>query len=272
MLLTPPKPLRPWMRKAVKEAAAQGGRAEEKILASLSELSESHHAWVATKFKLDDKVSVLQHDKEIKFPRPLHKENHRTILRGYLESLHGKYQIPGFCEVEQGDIVVDCGAYVGGFARSVAPQASRVVLIEPAPDNYACCEFNMRDFSYASVHQMGLFNESKDFELQLSRSDVDHSFLSPDRGATGQSITVPARRLDDLATDLNLDRIDFLKLEAEGAEIEAIDGMGALRPAKIAIDAGPERYGESPAPELTSTLESYGYTVQVHGHSLFAVR
>ncbi|MFY0621033.1 MAG: FkbM family methyltransferase [Pelagimonas sp.] len=31
--------------------------------------------------------------------------------------------------------------------------------------------------------------------------------------------------MDDLASDLNLDRIDFLKLEAEGAEIEAIDGM-----------------------------------------------
>ncbi len=272
MLLTPPEPLKPWMRLAVRDAASKGGNSEKGVLDALTELSKTHRAWVPTTFELEDHVVVLQNSNEIHFPRPMHRENHRSILRGYLEGLHGKYQMEGFCEVEDGDVVVDCGAYVGGFARSVAPIASRLVLIEPAPVNSSCCVSNLIDFPNALVFQMGLFDKSESFELQLSTSDVDHSFLTPDRGATGKTVSVPARRLDDLASEIGLDQIDFFKLEAEGAEIEAIAGMGDLRPHKISIDAGPERYGKSPAPELSATLIGLGYEVRMVGHTLFAVR
>ena len=270
MYLNPPGPLNPWMRLAVR--AAEKASTEIAILHGLSELSQTHRAWVPTTFDLQEHVVVGQNEREIHFPRPIHRENHRTILRGYVESLHGKYQIEGFCEVEAGDVVIDCGAYVGGFGLSVAPIASRLVLIEPAPTNHACCVSNLKDFPNAIALQMGLFDISTDFELQLSKSDVDHSFLTPDHGATGETIRVPSRRLDELASELELDRIDFFKLEAEGAEIEAIAGMGDLRPTKISIDAGPERFGESPAPELTKTLQSYGYEVRMSGHTLCAVR
>lgn len=271
MHLTPPDPMTPWMRKAVRDAAARGGRSEAKVLEELAHLSTTHRAWVPTTFELTDQVIVRQNDAEIHFPRPMQRENHRTILRGYLESLCGKYQMEGFCEVAEGDVVVDCGAYVGGFARSVAPIAGSFVLIEPAPDNHACCVNNFKQFPNTTVLQAGLFDKTQTFRLQLSASDVDHSFLTPDRGITGESIEVSAKRLDDLARELGIDHIDFFKLEAEGAEIEAIAGMGDLRPAKIAIDAGPERYGESPAPQLTETLEGYGYEVRQSGQTLCAV-
>jgi FkbM family methyltransferase len=258
------------MRLAVRAAETAGS--ELGVLEALSDLSKTHRAWVPTTFDLQEHVVASQNERHIHFPRPMHRENHRTILRGYVESLHGKYQMEGFCEVEEDDVVIDCGAYVGGFALSVAPIASRLVLIEPAPVNHACCATNLANFPQATALQMGLFDRSANFALQMTKSDVDHSFLTPDHGATGKSITVQSRRLDDLAAELGLDRIDFFKLEAEGAEIEAIAGMGDLRPAKISIDAGPERYGKSPAPELTETLEGYGYEVRVSGHTLCAVR
>ncbi|MDH3263827.1 MAG: FkbM family methyltransferase [Paracoccaceae bacterium] len=258
------------MRKRIREAAEAGDQTAA-LAAALTEVSRSHRVFVETTFEEGDTVIARQNGRSIAFPQPPHRENHRTIPMGYVESLGGKYQVEGWCEVEPGDVVVDCGAYVGGFARSVVVTAGRVVLIEPAPANFDCCLANMAGFDNAEVVQAGLFNRTGTMALQMSRRDVDHSLLTPDRGATGSSIDVEILRLDDLAKRLKLKRIDFFKLEAEGAEIEAIEGMGSLRPRKIAIDAGPERYGESPMAELITMLEERGYETRPRGHTLNAV-
>lgn len=270
MKMALPPPLKPWMRKRIREAAKADSEAE--VLKALIEVSRSHSVFVETEFAIcDDTVTVLQRDRKIAFPRPLQRENHRTILIGYLECIASKYQFEEWCEVAPGDVVIDCGAYVGGFARSVVEEAGRTVVIEPAPANYECCVSNLDGFSNAGTYQIGLFDQTGILPLQMSRSSVDHSLLSPDRGATGTTLDVETLRLDDLAARLDLKRIDFFKLEAEGAEIEAIEGMGDLRPGKIAIDAGPERYGESPMGELIEMLASRGYETRSRGNVLYAV-
>jgi FkbM family methyltransferase len=269
MHLTPPPPLKPWMRKRIREAAEAGDEAA--VLEALAALSRRETVFAETDFTVGGHVVASQNGRTIAFPAPLQRENHRTILMGYAESLGGKYQAEGWCEVEPGDVVVDCGAYVGGFALSVAGIASRLVLIEPAPANHACCVANLAPFAQAAVVQAGLFDNTGTLPLNISRSGVDHSLLAPDRGVTGKTVEVEILRLDDLAKRLGLDRIDFFKLEAEGAEIEAIEGMGALRPRKIAIDAGPERYGESPMPQLTAMLAERGYETRARGNVLNAV-
>lgn len=269
MHMTPPPQLKPWMRKLIR-AAAQVGE-QSAVLEALAEVSRSHNVFATTTFEVGINVTVNQNGRSIVFPRPLQRENHRTILMGYLESLSGKYQDKDWCEVEVGDIVVDCGAYVGGFARSVVEIADRVVLIEPAPENASCCRTNIVDLENAEVIQAALFDHSGTMPLNLSRSQVDHSLLAPDRGASGNTLEVEVFRLDDLTQRLGLDRVDFFKLEAEGAEIEAINGMGNLRPRKIAIDAGPERHGESPMDELVTMLEQCGYETRARGNVLNAV-
>lgn len=269
MYMTPPEPLKPWMRKRIRETRQAGSELE--VLGALSRLSKEHKAFIDTDFDVGEDVIAKQLGRAIHFPRPLHAENHRSIVRGYYEGLHGKYQMDDFCVVEPGDTVIDCGGYVGGFARSVVEIAARTAVIEPAPNNYDCCVANLAEFDNAEIHQMGLFNTTGTLPLQMSSRCVDHSLLAPDRGATGESVEVPIMRLDDLVKKIKFPKIDFFKLEAEGAEIEAIEGMGDLRPRKIAIDAGPERYGESPMEELTDMLIERGYKTKSRGNTLMAV-
>ena len=38
------------------------------------------------------------------------------------------------------------------------------------------------------------------------------------------SITVPVRPLDDIVDELRLDRVDFIKMDIEGAERQAVEG------------------------------------------------
>jgi hypothetical protein len=44
----------------------------------------------------------------------------------------------------------------------------------------------------------------------------------------GQGVDVPARRLDDVADDLGITKVDFLKMNIEGAERMALEGMERL--------------------------------------------
>jgi hypothetical protein len=68
------------------------------------------------------------------------------------------------------------------------------------------------------------------------------------------------QRLDDFATGFKVDgRKCFLKIEAEGFEIEVIQGFGSFRPQVISVDVSPERFGESPLSSIQKSLTEMGY-------------
>lgn len=87
-----------------------------------------------------------------------------------------------------------------------------------------------------------------------------------------EKIDVDIVRLDTFASKIGLDQIDFLKIEAEGVEIEAFEGAGDLPIKKIAVDVSPERDGESPCEYFKDALSSRGYDVKLRGNVLFARR
>lgn len=61
-----------------------------------------------------------------------------------------------------------------------------------------------------------------------------------------------------------------MKLEAEGAEPEALDGLGDARPAKLAIDASAERNGRSTVEMCRSRLHAMDYETRVEREVVFA--
>lgn len=217
-------------------------------------------------------VIAAQAGGEIAFSNPLPAVKYSHIVFGYREWLERKYALPGFVEVEQGDIVVDCGAFVGGFSLSAAQKAVALYAFEPAPANAACLKRNLSAFGSATALQMGLYNETKRVTLNISASSVEHSLLTPDDGEALEKLDIEVVRLDDFLKGQGQDRIDFLKIEAEGVELEVFDGLGDIRPRKIAIDVSPEREGQSPAEEFHARLSALGYEMQQRAHVLFARR
>jgi FkbM family methyltransferase len=226
---------------------------------------------VATEFKTEDgKTLVLQEDERMAFPHPLPPIKFEHILCGYQDWLSRKYSLPGFVEVEAGDIVVDCGAFVGGFSLGAARLASQVVAFEPEPENFACLSQNAGAGGKIHCENKGLYSSTGSMRLNISDSAVEHSFLEPDDGVTVKHIDVPITTLSAYVAEKSLDRIDFLKLEAEGVELEIHEGLAEIRPRKLAIDVSPERNGESPAGEFEVRLSSAGYQIRRRGNVLFA--
>jgi hypothetical protein len=73
--------------------------------------------------------------------------------------------------------------------------------------------------------------------LQVAISDADGTMEISDLGShlhntilrrDGNGIEVPARRIDTIAAELGIKRIDLLKMNIEGAERHALQGMGRV--------------------------------------------
>jgi FkbM family methyltransferase len=126
-------------------------------------------------------------------------------------------------KLQPGDVVVDAGAYPGDYAifaaRKVGP-SGRVICFEPGENNRAVLEKNVRGegLSNVTIVPKGLWKE--DAVLQFRQDGLASTALDPSAG--GDSIAVTT--LDAELARLAVKSIQVLKMDIEGAEIEAIQG------------------------------------------------
>lgn len=134
--------------------------------------------------------------------------------------------------VQKGDIVLDCGAHVGTFTReALAAGAKVVVAIEPAPANLESLRRNLAaeiESGRVIVVAKGVWNKEGVLPFHV---DPDHSasdrLLEPGESSPTQ-IDVPLTTIDKLSEELRLPRVDFIKMDIEGAETKALAGSRAI--------------------------------------------
>ena len=117
---------------------------------------------------------------------------------------------------------------------------------------------------------MGLYNRAGAAQFNISASSVEHSMLQPDDGEAIAVVEIPLVTVGGYLRGKGITRLDFLKLEAEGVELEIFEGLEGFRPRKLAIDVSAERENESPAGRFIELLGRLGYETQRRGHVLFA--
>jgi len=129
--------------------------------------------------------------------------------------------------LQPGDIVLDAGANVGVFTRKALwAGAAKVIAIEPGPENLECLRRNFAAEiadGRVVIYPKGIWD--KDDVLKLSvdpASSARDSFVRPIDNA--QFIEAPLTTVDELVAELKLPRVDFIKMDIEGAEQRAITG------------------------------------------------
>lgn len=143
---------------------------------------------------------------------------------------------------QPGDVIVDIGAGRGedvfAFSNAVGP-AGKVWAIEPHPATFSIltkfCEVNklanVETLRYACVEEPG--------ELQIETLPVWESNYVRSGEPTATSYPVTGVTFDSLCRDKGIDRIDFLKMNIEGAEKVALPGCRhALQLAKNVCVSG----------------------------------
>lgn len=131
-------------------------------------------------------------------------------------------------EVKKGDIVLDIGAHIGYytliFAKLVGEEG-KVYAFEPEPTNFSLLKKNVEINGYENVVliEKAVSNENGKIRLYLSKSNTaDHRTYDSHDGR--RYIEIESIRLDDFCKN-NDWKIDFIKMDIQGAEAGAIQGM-----------------------------------------------
>ncbi len=126
-----------------------------------------------------------------------------------------------------GDVIVDAGAGKGedtiGFSRAVGA-SGRVLSIEAHPLTFRClrmfCELNGLD--NVTALNVALIDDDRQVAIENLEGWQANRIVE---GETKDSIAIAGLRLDEVVEQEKVKRIDFLKMNIEGAEAMAIRGM-----------------------------------------------
>jgi FkbM family methyltransferase len=166
-----------------------------------------------------------------------------------------------------GDVVVDAGARIGTFTAKISGtvgKTGRIVAVEPEPRNYACLVKNIRLNRLDNVIPVRkmLWSGPRAMDLFLAGNAASHSaYHSPFFGSTGESVPVEADSLDRILEAARIGPVDFIKMDIEGSEFEALQGMGktleSCRNLAVASYHLPE--GQPTHPAVVRELERVGF-------------
>ena len=190
-------------------------------------------------------------------------------LNSYQDRITEQFFDNEYVEISQGDIVFEVGAYIGGSTFGVAQKAAHVYAIEASPRNVECLRHNMRDLANVTVIHKAAWNKSDTLEMEYGIAADDDSLLTPDKGSIGKTTEVPADTIANIADEVDVNHIDFLKVEAEGVEPEVVEGILGISVDKVAVDCGPERDGEPVIEEVSNKLEDLNYNVVNDGKMVY---
>lgn len=146
--------------------------------------------------------------------------------------------------VKSGDIVLDCGANIGVYTRAALKAGAKlVVAIEPAPENIECLRRNFAkevEEGRVIIYPKGVWDKDDMLELHVDpHNSAADSFVIDHKG-WGTVHKVPLTTIDKLVEELKLERVDYVKMDIEGAEPRALQGgkgtLAKFRP-RMAISA-----------------------------------
>jgi FkbM family methyltransferase len=145
------------------------------------------------------------------------------------EQMAGSYFHPSLPEHE-GEIILDCGANIGVFARQAIKHGANVVVaIEPSSENAYCFRRNLAaEIRIGKVILVEKALGRHDGELWLDTSNRRNpGSWSVSSVATSHGHRVHLTTVDTIVGDLGLPRVDRIKVDVEGCEVSTMAGAGA---------------------------------------------
>lgn len=169
---------------------------------------------------------------------------------------------------QAGDTVIDVGAYVGMWTVRAAKavggkEGGKVIAIEPLLANRHWL-YNNTGGLPVKVLPWIVSDKDGHERLYLSQATTCNSIVAKQE----ISLMLPCRTIDTIVAEENLDKVDFIKIDAEGAELKVLRGAVKTlyeNDVKLSIAS----YHELPegipeAPELIRFLEKRDFKIQTN--------
>ncbi len=176
------------------------------------------------------------------------------------------------CKLRAGDIVVDCGAYIGDFttraSRIVGPEG-KVLAFEANPKTYSICARNIRNNRLTNVklYNVALGERTRTGYLKVDRINLGATRIV-DEDSRGSSQTIEMRTLSEFLPALSGRPIKLLKMNVEGYATKILTGAPELLEGRLFENLAAELH---PGEEgLQALLEKRGYRCIVEWPWLYA--
>jgi len=173
--------------------------------------------------------------------------------------------------IRPGDTCVELGANLGVFAvlfGHLVGATGKVYSFEPSPKNAALLRRNLalNGLTNVEVIEKAASNRAETVTLHLSRENCGDNRIYPSELASSGGVAVEAVSLDEVFATKPAG-IDLLKMDIQGAELKALQGMEKLfrdnRIARILMEFWPYglvRCGSEPG-EVLMLLRRFGYSL-----------
>ncbi|MFY9824598.1 MAG: FkbM family methyltransferase [Thermoanaerobaculia bacterium] len=185
-------------------------------------------------------------------------------------------------QVTPGMVVFDVGAnlgfYTSLFADLVGP-AGRVHAFEPDPLSFGILRRRTARRANVAANQAAAGDHSGTVTLYCNRSNrADNRVHASLGNETAETAEVLLTTLDDYCDAAGVDRIDAVKMDIQGAEIEALRGfrrtLARIQPRWLLIEFSPEhlRAAGSGPEDFWSILDELGFEPWAFGDDSKAFR
>ncbi|TSC75484.1 MAG: FkbM family methyltransferase [Parcubacteria group bacterium Gr01-1014_30] len=143
------------------------------------------------------------------------------------------------CEeiIKPGMTIVDVGAHVGYYTRifsELVGKKGKVLAFEPHPATFNFLSFNIPPFSYPNVKlfPLALSDRKETLALFEVKGSGKHSFYDvsslaerdPQAYEFKKKWKVKAEILDEILDEHEIQNVDFMKVDVEGAELRVLKG------------------------------------------------
>jgi len=167
-------------------------------------------------------------------------------------------------EIPKGGNVLDIGANIGCFSLYAARAgARRVIAAEPSAESFATLVDNIHRNGYTDVirpFQLAVTARAGDVVPFPTRSSPENRIGAS--AAREELADVQTTTLEEIVAKCQVDTVDLLKLDCEGAEYEII--LNASRGLLLTVREIRLEYHDGRADDLIGHLEKNGFVVTRH--------
>jgi len=189
-----------------------------------------------------------------------------SYIPNILDEIYLKKVYASYFEGKKDLTIIDCGANIGLFSLYAYDFAKKIYAIEPSEQHVRVLK-RMIDFNKLAdkvvVCQNAIFYEDKNMVLGHNQNTTMFSLNKNVMDKSLPTENVKAVTMETFFKENDINHVDFLKLDIEGAECEVVGGKGFENVADR-IDAMVVEWhawsGRNPS-QLATTLEDYGFTV-----------
>ena len=177
-------------------------------------------------------------------------------------------------ELKKGMTCLDVGGNIGYYTlleSNIVGNDGKVIAIEPSPPNFKHLKKNLSIQDTQNVDAYNFAAGDVDGEVNfLVYRESNGSFTIPDGETTnlpGELIKVPAKRMDTFLNEINIEHVDFVRMDVEGYEHHIIEGMkNIIKNSKpmFQIEVHVTLLGKEGTKRFLKEFQDYGYEAKYY--------